>query len=329
MKLIIRLTIYNDDYRKSLENYPLSEEHLSFTGHPLELLERAQVNVTYTPIIITEDDQVAGFFVLDTGADKFHYTDIPESILLRGYSIHPAYQGRGIAQKSMKLLQTFVAKHFSDINRIVLGVNEANKAAQTVYAKSGFIDEGRRFNGRSGIQIAMSLSLDIIEVRMAQAGDEHGIVDVCIAAQWNTYKDLYSNDYIEGIIAKFYTVERISKEIKDTNRSWNGYFVAQLNEEIVGAIGGGVDEDGVAEVYVLYLHPAKRGQGIGTKLLSYLTEIQRAEYGAHEQWVSVTEGNQLGIPFYEAREFTFQYEQQAYESEAEDNAVSLKYKRFI
>lgn len=157
---MVKLTIYNDSYRKSLENYPLSEEQLSFTGHPLELLERAQINTSYTPIIITEDDLVAGFFVLDTGEDKFHYTDIEESILLRGYSIHPEYQGRGIAQNSMKLLHTFAVKYFPDIKRVVLGVNEANKAAQAVYEKSGFIDEGRRFNGRSGIQIAMSLPLN-------------------------------------------------------------------------------------------------------------------------------------------------------------------------
>ncbi|MER2078922.1 GNAT family N-acetyltransferase [Psychrobacillus psychrotolerans] len=153
---MINLTMYNNSYRKPLENYPLSVEQLSFTGHPLELLERANINASYTPIIITEDDQVAGFFVLDTGEDKFHYTDIEESILLRGYSIHPDYQGKGIAQASMILLQSFVAKHFPHVNRIVLGVNEANIAAQAVYIKSGFIDEGRRFNGRSGIQIAMS-----------------------------------------------------------------------------------------------------------------------------------------------------------------------------
>lgn len=150
-----KLTIYKDSYRQSLENYPLSEEQLSFTAHPLELLERANIHASYTPIIIAEDGKVTGFFVLDTGEDKFHYTDIVESILLRGYSIHPDYQGRGIAKKSMKLLDIFVAKHYPDVKTIALGVNESNKAAQAVYVKSGFIDEGRRFNGRSGIQIAM------------------------------------------------------------------------------------------------------------------------------------------------------------------------------
>ena len=153
---MIKLTNYNESYRKSLENYALSEEQLSFTRHPLELLQRAVINTTYTPIIITEDNQVAGFFVLDTGEDRFHYTENADSILLRGYSIHPDYQGRGIAQTSMILLRSFVAKQFPDVKTIALGVNEANKAAQAVYVKSGFMDEGRRYNGRSGLQIAMS-----------------------------------------------------------------------------------------------------------------------------------------------------------------------------
>jgi GNAT superfamily N-acetyltransferase len=55
-------------------------------------------------------------------------------------------------------------------------------------------------------------------------------------------------------------------------------------------------------VYVLYLDPALRGQGIGTALLGFITDQQRAA-GAVEQWVSVTEGNDLGIPFYMARGF--------------------------
>jgi len=42
-------------------------------------------------------------------------------------------------------------------NEEVKLLNEANKAAQSVYLKSGFIDEGTRFTGRSGVQIAMCL----------------------------------------------------------------------------------------------------------------------------------------------------------------------------
>ena len=49
---------------------------------------------------------------------------------------------------------------------------------------------------------------------------------------------------------------------------------------------------------------------MGTALLEFMTKQQRSA-GATEQWVSVTEGNDLGIPFYLARGFVvrerFQY----------------------
>jgi RimJ/RimL family protein N-acetyltransferase len=156
---MITLEPYEMKYRAALENYPLSEEHLSFTAHPLELLDRSENTSTYSPIVILQKGQVAGFFVLDSGKDKFNYTDKLESILLRGYSVHPSYQGNGIAKKSMELLREYTKEEFPQVSQIVLGVNEANKAAQSVYLKSGFIDQGKRFNGRSGVQIAMCLKL--------------------------------------------------------------------------------------------------------------------------------------------------------------------------
>lgn len=326
---MVSLVMYESKHKEALENYPLSEEQLGFTGHPIEMLKKVEMCPTYTPIVILDGEQVAGFFVLDTGDDKLNYTDMKDSILLRGYSVHPSFQGRGIAKFSMQLLPQFVMEHFPSIKQVVLGVNEANKAAQAVYLKNRFIDEGHRYLGSAGIQLALCLKVDQVIVRKAMPGDEQGIVDVCVAAQWNTYKNLYSMEYIEGVIEKFYTVDRIEKEIAETNRFWNGYFVALLNNEIVGAIGGGVDEEGIAEVYVLYLDPEKRNKGIGTKLLNYLSDVQKSKYGAHEQWVSVAKNNMLGIPFYESRGFIFQHEEQSYESNLEDQAISLKYKRKI
>lgn len=322
---MLTLAKYESRFKSELENYPLSEEQLVFTGHPLELLTRSEETQTYTPVVILDDNKVAGFFILDTGEDRFIYTEEVDSILLRGYSIHPAFQGRGIAKVSLKLLPVFVRSHYPQVNHIVLGVNEANKAAQDLYFAMGFVDSVKRFYGRSGMQLALSLHLKEVIIRKAIPGDEQGIVDVCVAGQWNTYKHLYSPEYIEQIIHKFYTIPRIQKEILETNRDWNGYFVAILDNRIIGAIGGGVDEEGIAEVYVLYLDPTKRAQGVGTMLLNYLTDVQRKKYRAYEQWVSVTKGNKLGIPFYEARGFIYQSEQQV----PGDEAVSLRYKRGV
>jgi len=61
-------------------------------------------------------------------------------------------------------------------------------------------------------------------------------------------------------------------------------------------------EQGVFEIFVLYLDPMRRGEGIGTLLLDAITEQQRAQ-GAREQWVSVEPENMKGLPFYYARGF--------------------------
>lgn len=157
---MIELVAYKEKYRAMLEEYPLTEAHLMFTAHPVELLERSAHISTYSPVIVLDDGQVAGFFVLDTGDDKFHYTDEQDSILLRGYSIHSVYQGKGIAKSSVALIPSYIKEYFPQVNQVVLGVNEANKPAQSLYIKAGFIDEGKRFTGRSGVQIAMCLKLD-------------------------------------------------------------------------------------------------------------------------------------------------------------------------
>ncbi len=325
---MIALERYHEKYKKALD-YQLPEEQSTYTGLPVELLDRCRSNPTYTPIVIVAGHEVAGFFILDSGDDKFRYTDKQQSLLLRGYSIQPNFQGKGIAKASLKLLPELAKRLYPSVEQVVLGVNEANKAAQAVYLSTGFVDEGRRYIGEKGLQLSMVMNINDIIVRKALPGDEQGIADVCIAGQWNTYKNIYSKAYIEKVIEKFYTVERIRKEIGETNKDWNGYFVAVQDNQIVGAIGGGVYDDTVAEVYVLYLDPHKRNQGIGTKLLQYITNVQKNKYGATEQWVSVAKENQLGIPFYEARGFTLVGEQQTYESEEDSNAISLRYKRKI
>lgn len=87
--------------------------------------------------------------------------------------------------------------------------------------------------------------------------------------------------------------------------------------------------DITGEVYVFYLKPTMRGRGVGTRLLNYFTKIQKHTYGAQEQWVAVAKGNVYGIPFYEARGFIFQHEEQSYGSTEGNNDISLKYKREI
>lgn len=141
-------------------------------------------------------------------------------------------------------------------------------------------------------------------VRAARAGDETGISGVCREGFTLSSDGLLPPDVVRRQADHYYDVDRVRRELAASphDQSWQGYVVAvSPADEVLGAAGGGT-KGHVGSVLVLYLDPGLRGRGLGTALLDHLTRQQLAA-GATEQWVSVTEGNGLGIPFYRARGF--------------------------
>jgi len=169
----------------------------------------------------------------------------------------------------------------------------------------------------------------MIKIRKANESHVAGIAKVCSDGYWATYNELRNEEYIKRIVQEFYNLERIQSEVSKTSKEWGGYFVAIEENEVIGAIGGGMISDTSGEVFVLYLNPNRRNEGIGTMLLDALTKQQKEEFNATEQWVSVAKGNQKGIPFYEAKGFTFEKEQKGYGNSEEENYISLRYYRKI
>ena len=139
-------------------------------------------------------------------------------------------------------------------------------------------------------------------VRESRAGDEQGICAVCRAGFAASSEGLLGPDLVASRSEEFYDPERVRRELSPAPPHWLGYVVADLRGEVVGASGGSV-EGTVGHVLVLYLDLDRRGEGIGSALLQRVTEQQRA-LGADRQRVSVTEGNEMGLPFYRARGFT-------------------------
>ncbi|MGD7008638.1 GNAT family N-acetyltransferase [Metabacillus sp. 84] len=168
----------------------------------------------------------------------------------------------------------------------------------------------------------------LIEVKKADIQHIEGIIKVCSDGYRATYINTHSLEYIERIISEFYNYDRVHKEVLHSNDGWNGYFIALEGEKVVGAIGGGLIDKDKGEVFVLYLDPNRRGEGIGTQLLQVLTELQKSK-GATEQWVSVSKGNMKGIPFYEARGFQFETEQDSFDNNEDEDYISFRYRRKI
>lgn len=117
-----------------------------------------------------------------------------------------------------------------------------------------------------------------------------------------TYANIYSKDYIDKVIDEFYNIERIAKESSESSSIWHGYMVAYLGQKILGCIGGAIEGE-IGFIYVLYVDPDHKGQGVGSALLDFLTNYQKENYGITRQEVFVTTGNMMGIPFYEKKGF--------------------------
>ena len=93
---------------------------------------------------------------------------------------------------------------------------------------------------------------------------------------------------------------------------------------MIGAGGGGMIDPGVGEIFVLYLDPKRRHEGVGSLLLDAITEQQRA-HGAREQSVSVEPDNAKGLPFDYRREV--RRERPAWGTAPEEGRVSLRLMR--
>lgn len=168
----------------------------------------------------------------------------------------------------------------------------------------------------------------MITIQKATIEHIEGIAKVCIDAYWATYKELLSHEYIERMIHEFYTYDRILKEVTTTNRQWNGWVVALDDGKVVGAGGGGMISENHGELFVLYLDPSRRGEGLGSMILDAVTK-ELKECGAKEQWVSVTKNNDKAIPFYEAKGFNFIHEQDEYGVIEGENYQALRYHRIV
>ncbi|MBM7542660.1 GNAT family N-acetyltransferase [Amphibacillus cookii] len=163
----------------------------------------------------------------------------------------------------------------------------------------------------------------MVEVIRATEAHVSGIINVCRSAYWDTYQATHSEAYIDRVVKTFYHPERVWYEVTKTSRSWGGYFVALDHDQVVGAGGGGMTDRQISELFVLYIDPSRRNQGIGTKLLDAIT-AQQKQQGARKQWVSVQKGNMKAIPFYQAKGFIFSHEQSSYGNSEIESYISLR-----
>jgi RimJ/RimL family protein N-acetyltransferase len=141
---VIELATVTADLRAGvLAIAPLPSQEI-YSGHPSLTLRAAEVDPDRRPVAIVEDGTPVGFFVLERGGSE---PAVPGGLLLRGFFVDAAAQGRGVATRALAGLASFVRRHEPDARRVVLTVNVENPAAITVYRRAGFADRGELYNG--------------------------------------------------------------------------------------------------------------------------------------------------------------------------------------
>jgi ribosomal protein S18 acetylase RimI-like enzyme len=149
------------------------------------------------------------------------------------------------------------------------------------------------------------------------------IAAICSKGWRQTVAGKLSEEFQRQNVAYWYNLGRVKEEIQ----SGSYRYVAMQVGRVVGVIGGAVTGQSTGEVFVLYVDEAARYKGAGKLLLEALTKDQKQQ-GVSEQWVSVQEGNTLGIPFYEARGFRLRGKKSNL-TETGETQVSLRYYREI
>jgi len=158
---MVALKRYNESYFEALNSYHLDDIQSEFTRDVSYCLnERKDLeDPKKTVVAILLDEFPVGFFVLDTGDDKFRYTNNRASILIRSLSLNPEYQGKGIGKEAMNIVSEFVRTNIEGVNEMVLAVNFKNENAYWVYRKADFKDDGIIVEGRKGPQHVLTKEL--------------------------------------------------------------------------------------------------------------------------------------------------------------------------
>lgn len=150
---------YHPKFDELIEEYYLPDEQLYYSATPKESIESSTNNSDRHPVLAVDNNELVVFFILHENDGVKPYSDRSNAVLLRSFSTNYKHQGKGYAKQVLQQLPEFMRTHLSYIDTIVLAVNVNNTAAQSLYKKCGYKDEGIRVAGTKGELIVMNYYL--------------------------------------------------------------------------------------------------------------------------------------------------------------------------
>lgn len=157
----ITIQLYDKQYRDALYQFELNERQRIYSSLPKEVLDDAlNDDNRVANIVLNDQDEVIGFFVLHQHYQHEGYDTPYEVVYIRSLSINEAYQGNGYGTKIMMTLPEYVQMIFPDFNHLYLVVDAENEAAWNVYERAGFMHTATKEEGPIGKERLHYLDLD-------------------------------------------------------------------------------------------------------------------------------------------------------------------------
>jgi RimJ/RimL family protein N-acetyltransferase len=157
----IKVQEFEEQYRQALYDFKLSERQQIYSSLPKDVLDDALTDEDrIANIVLNEEDQVVGFFVLHQFYQHEGY-DTPEQVVyIRSLSINEAFQGNGYGTQIMMFIPQYVQTVFPDFNHLYLVVDAENKGAWNLYERAGFMHTATKEEGPIGKERLYYLDLD-------------------------------------------------------------------------------------------------------------------------------------------------------------------------
>lgn len=140
-----------------MERLRPQRSQIVFSGTTETTLPEAEADPARTPFAVVAGGRVVGFGVLDRdGILRDLVDDTHRAVLLRGFYLGAAHQGRGWGTAAARAVPALAASVHPGVELVVLTVNDTNTAARRAYAAAGFVETGTRYlAGPAGPQQVM------------------------------------------------------------------------------------------------------------------------------------------------------------------------------
>lgn len=133
-------------------------------------------------------------------------------------------------------------------------------------------------------------------IREAKLDDARELATIHITSWRHTYKDDFPAEFLQGL-----DIDRRESWFASQIDRGVGLLVAEVDDSPVGfCFFGKSSDEGWGEVFAIYVHPDRWGEGHGGRLLA-ATESQLVERGFDRALLWVLETNRPAREFYESR----------------------------